>query len=110
MQERILALAMGFAGVGEEERERMAVLCTAEEAAWRGRIREGAAAEDCGEAFLCAVAFAAAADFAESCGAESFTVGEISVKSGGQANALRKSAERLMAPYAENFCFKGVQG
>ena len=109
MQERILALAMGFAGAGEEERERMTVLCAAEESAWRGRIREGAAA-DCGEAFLCAVAFAAAADFAESCGAESFTAGEISVKSGGQADALRKSAERLMAPYAENFCFKGVQG
>jgi hypothetical protein len=43
--------------------------------------------------------------------------GEFSVKTsagsgGGQAEALRKSAERLMAPYAqaEDFCFRGVRG
>lgn len=121
MQENILALAMGIAGANEEERELLSALCTAEEAAWNARLKEGTTAEDCGEAFACAVAFSAAADFLASRGGgnvESFTAGEISVKTGSgsggsaQAAALRKSAERLMAPYAmaEDFCFKGVRG
>jgi len=120
MQERILALAAGVAGVTGTEEELLRILCAAEEAAWSSRLKEGVSAEDCGEAFACAAAFSAAADFLASRGGgsvESFTAGEISVKTGstsggGQAEALRKSAERLMAPYAltEDFCFKGVQG
>jgi len=119
MQERILALAAGVAGVTGTEENLLRTLCAAEETAWSARLKEGISAEDCGEAFACAVAFSAAADFLASRGGgnvESFAAGEISVKTGssgdGQTEALRKSAERLMAPYAlaEDFCFKGVRG
>ena len=52
------------------------------------------------------------------CRAESFTVGEVTVRqSGGRSTAvmaetLRQTAERLMRPYAASgeFCFRGVRG
>ena len=61
----------------------------------------------------------AAADYlGKQCRAESFTVGEVTVRqSGGQSTAvmaetLRQTAERLMRPYAASgeFCFRGVRG
>ena len=64
-------------------------------------------------------AFMAAADYlGKQCRAESFTVGEVTVRqSGGQsaavmAETLRQTAERLMRPYAASgeFCFRGVRG
>jgi len=105
----------------EEEQPLLETLCHAAEAAWSARLKNGVSPEDCGEAFLCAAAFTAAADFAvsrNSEGVESFTAGELSIRRSGsaedrvQADALRKTAERLMAPYAEpeSFAFKGVRG
>lgn len=121
MTERIWELASGITNPSEEERALLESLCHAAEAAWLARLKSGVSAEDCGEAFLCAAAFTAAADFAvsrNSEGVESFTAGEISIRHSGstdgqaQADALRKTAERLMAPYAETaeFAFKGVRG
>lgn len=121
MTEQILELACGITSPSEEERSLLETLCHAAAAAWTARLKDNVSAEDCGEAFLCAVAFAAAADFAvgrNSNGLESFTAGEISVRRSGsvegnsQAKALRKTAERLMAPYTkqETFAFKGVRG
>ena len=120
MQEKILALAAGMTGAAQEEQELLAALCAAAERAWSARLKDGVSVQDCGEAFACAAAFTAAADFLAGCGGghvESFPVGELSLKTsaasgGGQAEALRKSAERLMAPYAqaEDFCFRGVRG
>lgn len=118
MQERILTLAVGMTGAGGEEQELLAALCAAAERAWAARLKAGVMAESCQEAFCCAAAFTAAADFAAGSGSgsvESFTAGEISVKTGKGAErpeALRKSAERLMAPYVmeERFCFRGVRG
>lgn len=119
MQEKILALAAGLTGAGEEEQELLCALCAAAAQMWSGRLRPGLTPEECGEVFACAVAFTAAADFGmgrNSGGVESFTVGELSVKTGSgggdRSGNWRKSAERLMAPYtlAEDFCFKGVQG
>ena len=120
MQEKIYALAAGLTGAGEEERELLRALCAAAEQEWRLRLKAGLLPEDCGEVFACAAAFSAAADFeaGHSGGSvESFTAGEISVRTGSssgkaQAETLRKSAERLMAPYAlaADFCFRGVQG
>ena len=63
--------------------------------------------------------FQAAADYlGKQCRAESFTVGEVTVRqSGGRSTAvmaetLRQTAERLMRPYAASgeFCFRGVRG
>lgn len=121
MQERILALAIGIVGASENEQQLLEALCIAAETAWVARLREGIAAEDCGEAFCCAVAFTAAADYIigrSGNGVASFTAGEISIKgkdgSDGtiQAAALRQTAERLMTPYTEEkaFCFRGVRG
>ena len=118
MQERILTLAAGITGAGGEEQELLAALCAAAERAWVSRLKAGVTAESCQEAFCCAAAFTAAADFVAGSGSgtvESFAAGEISVKTGRGAErpeALRKSAERLMAPYVteEDFCFRGVRG
>lgn len=121
MTERILELACGITGVSDAENSLLEALCHAAEAAWMSRLKSEFTAEDCGEAFLCAAAFTAAADYVVSRGGDdvaSFTAGEISIKrkngseGEAQAAALRKTAERLMAPYAvaESFAFKGVQG
>lgn len=120
MRTQILELALAAAGEGADE-TLLAPLCAAAEQAWLARLREGVAAEDCGEALPCAAAFTAAADLAagRSGGSVSaFTAGDISVKGRGAAEAaalaqgLRRTAEELMAPYAEaeDFCFKGVRG
>ena len=120
MEERILALAAEITG-GDGEDPLLTALCAAAETAWRGRLRPSVTAEDCGEAFLCAAAFTAAADYLLSRAggdAASFTVGAVSVKTreGGSgadlAEALRQAAERIMAPYGEpeGFSFRGVRG
>lgn len=121
MTERIMELACGITGVSDAENSLLEALCHTAEAAWTSRLKCGITAEDCGEAFLCAVAFTAAADYVVSRGGDdvsSFTAGEISIKrkegsdEAAQAAALRKTAERLMVPYAvaESFAFKGVRG
>ena len=95
-------------------------LCNAAAEFWQRRLK-GAPAEENGKGALrCAAAFTAAADYlGKNCaGAESFTVGDVTVRgASGQsamalAGALRQSAERLMEPYAASgaFCFKGVRG
>lgn len=121
MTERILELACGMTHPSEEEQPLLERLCHAAETAWTTRLKDGETAEKCAEAFLCAAAMTAAADFTVSRNSEgvaSFTAGDISIRhnasaeGSAQAAALRKTAERLMAPYAEpeSFAFKGVQG
>lgn len=120
LTERILTMARGIAGVSEGENPLLETLCRAAEAVWTARLRDGVSAESCAEAFCCAVAFTAAADYAvgqEADGVSGFSAGEVSVQLRGgngrtaAADALRQTAERLMAPYAEpeDFCFKGVR-
>lgn len=119
MEEKILALAAEI--VGGEASTLLTALCQAAEAAWRGRLREGVAAEDCEEALCCAAAFTAAADYLLSRGSggiASFTAGEVSIqtRTGGDgsalAGALHLAAERIMAPFGEpeGFDFRGVPG
>ena len=118
MGERILELALALGG--GEDRALLPPLCAAAERARLARLREGVTAEDCGEALLCAAALTAAADFSACRGGsgqvESFTVGEVSVRTGGAGSSpsgeLRETAEELMAPYTamEGFCFRGVRG
>lgn len=119
MEEKILALTAEI--VGGEPSDLLTALCQAAEAAWRGRLREGVAAEDCEEALCCAAAFTAAADYLLSRGSggiASFTAGEVSIqtRTGGDgsalAGALHLAAERIMAPFGEpeGFGFRGVPG
>lgn len=113
-------MARGIAGVDEGENPLLEALCHAAEAVWTARLRDGVSAEACAEAFCCAAAFTAAADYAvgqEADGVSGFSAGEVSVQLRSRngrtavADALRQTAERLMAPYAEpeDFCFKGVR-
>ena len=108
-------------GFCKEKLPLLEMLCQAAEKLWMDALKGGVLPEDCGEAFLCAAAFTAVADFMLSRNGEnvaSFTAGEISVKrkasaeETAQAEALRKTANRLMAPYgtAMDFAFKGVLG
>ena len=119
-QETILTLAKALSGAGEDEEPLLGSLCLAAEARWKGRLRPGVTVEDCGEAFPCAAAFTAAADLAADLGGglSGFTAGSVTVQVRGAAEAaaqaaeLRRTAERLMAPFAvpEDFCFHGVRG
>ena len=104
--EEILAAARELAGraMTDGEEKILSVLCAGELGAWRGRLREGVTEEDCGDALTGRVV--------------SFSAGDLSVReTEGQtaeesANALRRQAERLMAPYArdEGFAFWEVEG
>ena len=60
-QETILTLARIISGAGQEEEALLEPLCQAAEAQWRGRLRQGVAAEDCGETFACGTGACAAA-------------------------------------------------
>ena len=119
--ETILTLAKVLSGAGEDEEPLLEALCQAAERQWERRLRPGVTAEDCGEAFPCAAAFTAAADLAAARGGDGvsgFTAGSVSVRirsaaeSCALAESLRRTAERLMAPFAapEDFCFRGVRG
>ena len=119
MGETILALAKAI--TGEEDTALLEPLCAAAERRWLGRLRPGVTAEDCGEALPCAAAMTAAADLAAARGSgavSGFTAGDVSVQTRGaaesrdQAQALRGTAEGLMAPFAlpDDFCFRGVRG
>ena len=121
LQETVLTLARELSGAGEAEEALLELLCQAAEQRWNMRLRPGVTAEDCGEAFSCAVAFTAAADLAAARGGDGvsgFTAGSVSVRirsaaeSCALAESLRRTAERLMAPFAapEDFCFRGVRG
>lgn len=119
--ETILTLAKVLSGAGEDEEPLLEALCQAAERQWERRLRPGVTAEDCGEAFPCAAAFTAAADLAAARGGgqvSGFTAGSVSVRIRGAAEScalaesLRRTAERLMAPFAvpDDFCFRGVRG
>ena len=111
-----------MSGAGEAETALLEALCQAAEAEWTGRLREGMAAEDCGTAFPCAAAFTAAANLAAGRGGggavASFKAGDVSVEGRGGADgaalaeALRNTAERLMAPLhpGGGFCFQEGAG
>lgn len=121
LQETVLTLARELSGAGEAEEALLELLCQAAEQRWNKRLRPGVTAENCGEVFPCAAAFTAAADLAAARGGDGvsgFTAGSVSVRirsaaeSCALAESLRRTAERLMAPFAapEDFCFRGVRG
>ena len=120
MEQTIRSLAQSVCGAGADEAALLEALCGAAVRRWRGRLREGLTAEDCGTAFACAAAFTAAADMMAGGGGDvaSCTAGQApgkgrtAAETAALAGALRQAAEELMAPYTEpgDFAFLGVPG
>ena len=105
MTDEICTIAAVFAGVGENEEPTLEKLCGAAETELRARLRRGIAPEDCRGSFICAAAMLAASHYIAARSAtpyKSFTVGEVTVTSGGEnrsASELRTQAELLMRPF-----------
>ena len=92
MLDEIYKVAAVFASPGEDDRETLRTLCTAAETELSASLRKDVRPEDCRGSFLCA----AATPY------KSFTVGEVTVTSGGEnrsASELRTQAELLMRPF-----------
>ena len=107
MEEQILAFVELMGGRGNEELLRP--LCQAAEREMAGRLREGLSPEACGPAFPVAAAWLVLAGLeAGTDGVTSFSAGDLTVHTGGDgAGAMRRQAERLMAPYlADGFAFR----
>lgn len=118
MTEEILALCRAMGAPGDRE-ELLLPLVRAACAALAGRLREGLAPEDCGEAFPLAAAMLAADQLAELTGGggelASFTAGDLTIRqvtgrTGGKT--LSDRAEALMEPWLRDagFAFQGVEG
>ncbi len=121
MTQDIFALAKALGGLGDDTDEVLLRLCQAAEAGLTGRLKDGVTAEECEDAFLCASAWLALAGICagRSTGeTEAFTAGSLTIRQGAagsqakRADALRRQAELLMAPYTQcsGFCFMGAQG
>ena len=57
MDQEILDMAVILTGAAEDRQVLLTALCAAARQRWQARLREGVAAEDCGQAFVCAAAF-----------------------------------------------------
>ena len=100
-------------------------LCEIAAAQWEARLKDGVTAEDCRTVFVCAAAWMAVVGIytqksVTGWNIESFTVGDVSVKTAsGEKTAqqtpvqrLTQQAQLLMRPFcrAEDFAFVGVRG
>ena len=121
MFEQILYLASAIVQPSKTEEPLLEALCTAAEVQLRQRLREDVSPEDCQESFACAAALLAAAGLLpcrSSGDVEQFTVGDVSVKTGGgsqvceAAAAMRRQAASMMEAYCGDgaFAFQGVRG
>lgn len=110
-------------GTGEAQLQR---LCEVAAAQWQRRLKDGVSAEeDCRPAFVCAAAWTAVTmlytqESAQNWNVESFTVGDVSVKTSGGEKTTKQSipqtlmsqARDLMRPFCktDGFSFVGVRG
>ena len=100
-------------------------LCRAAQAQLAARLKDGVTAEDCRDAFVCAAVWTALSglftqESTQNWNVESFTVGDVSVKTTGFENTSQMSAPQklewqarmLMRPFCrpEGFSFVGVRG
>ena len=100
-------------------------LCEISAAQWEARLKDGVTAEDCRTVFVCAAAWMAVVGIytqksVTGWNIESFTVGDVSVRTTGLENTSQMSAPQklewqarmLMRPFCrpEGFAFVGVRG
>ena len=103
-------------GRGDWDEALVLGICQAAQSQLEGRLKPGLKPEDCGGAFPIAAAWMAlghlyACDEAE--GVESFSAGDLTVRTGGsRSKVLERQARELMAPYCREITFavQGVKG
>lgn len=121
MGDEILRLAAAIVQPSEAEKPLLEALCTAAEADLKRRLQADMSPEDCRETLACAAALLAAAGLlpCRSDGdVEQFSVGDVSVRTGGgsrvceAAAAMRRQAASMMAAYCgdDTFAFREVRG
>lgn len=118
MTQRIMELARTLGQVSEGEEELLITLCGAAQKELAGSLRDGVTPRDCPEAFALAGAWLVLAGLKISRsaeGPESFTAGDVTVRSGGaenKAQLLRRQAKRILSGWTkdEQFAFYGVTG
>lgn len=120
MLEQIICLASAIVRPAGDECPLLRAMCTAAMTELAGRLRTGVEPGDCGDAFVCAAALLAASRMlpCRSGGdVEQFSVGDVSVRTGGSgisgaADAMRRQAESMLTAYCgdSEFAFLGVKG
>lgn len=116
MTQRIAELARTLGQVSEQEEELLASLCNAARQELNASLREGVCPYDCPDAFALAGAWLALAGLEVSRGAgqaDSFTAGDVTVRSGNTENKvrlLRMQAKHLLSGWTKDnaFAFYGV--
>ena len=109
-------MARTLGHVAADREEALEALCQAAEGELAGRLRQGVAPEDCGQAFVLACAWLALAGLAAGeTGGGRFTAGEVTIQEGdgaARAAALRLQAETVLGPWLADrgFAFQGVPG
>lgn len=113
--EEAAALARAFVSAEQADDAVLLRCCKAAEAELLSSLRPGLSEEDCRDSFVCACAWLAMSYLCagRSAGPEQFTVGDVSIRQGGElgAQCLRAQARLALAPYwkDEAFAFKGVK-
>lgn len=116
MTSRMMELARTLGRVAADEEPVLMALCAVAEQELTGRLREGIGPEDCPEAFALAGAWLALAGLEisrEATRPESFTAGDVTIRTGGaaeKATLLREQAERILSGWTKDnhFLFFGV--
>ena len=117
MTEQVMELVQALGGAGQDE-ETLRALCVSACQMLDRRLKDGLAAEDCGEAYLLAAAWLAI-DWLRGGqgldGVTSLSAGDISVRregGGSDSGSLSEWAFELMRPFFrdDGFVFRGVSG
>ena len=113
-------MAQSLGHVDDSQQAALEALCRAAETEMTGRLRDGVSPEDCGPAFLLAVALTAVEELEGAAGDDrsvtSFTAGDLTIhrETGGgrSAGSRGQLAQELLSPWLgeTGFCFRGVRG
>lgn len=114
MIEEIASLCV-YLGADEDQEALLRLLAQAAAEQLAGRLKKGVSPADCGEAFLLACAMVAMDGLEGATGlgrVESFTAGEVSIRTGQGGDSRTARALELLAPWLgeTGFAFRGVDG